>query len=206
MFNIIKYFSKTEDNKIKKKQIISVRNPNNGDLASNISPDIFEKEFLPFLDLKSLLNLRISSTELYSLVNKFFEDNPKAKELGVVALPKGSNLSVVGDNVVHRKYPKPTLFNGVEPLYGKPVSVTNDDIQKSFKLKNTFFSNEQEAKEHIKKQTKTDDWDQIIEKPYLGNVTLTDDITLAKMKKDKHGFNEQMSIQDTQEHDIKICP
>ncbi|MFO3441658.1 hypothetical protein SC614_05520 [Legionella pneumophila serogroup 1] len=105
MWKILKLSSNAKNSKTgeskKSKQIISVSKPNNGELTSGISPDIFEKEFLPFLDLKSLLNLRLSSTELYSLVTQFLGKNPKAKDLGVLALPKGSKLFAVGDNVVY---------------------------------------------------------------------------------------------------------
>lgn len=210
MWKFLKSISNPENGKTggskKNKQIISVGQSNNGELTSNISPDIFQKELLPFLDLKSLLNLRLSSTELYSLVIKFLGDNPKAKDLGVLALPKGSKLFAVGDNVVHRKPAKSLIFDGADVFYGKEVKVSNDDIKKSFNSKTTFFSKKEDAQRYIEQQTKTNDYKMVMEKPHLGYVTLKDEVTLAKMKKEHDGFTEPMSIQDAQEQNVTISP
>ncbi|HAT7071956.1 TPA: hypothetical protein JAN90_04040 [Legionella pneumophila] len=210
MLNLLKSISKVENGKTvdskKSKQVIPVSKSNNGELTSNISPDIFQKELLPFLDLKSLLNLRLSSTELHSLVNQFLGNNPNAKELGVLALPKGSNLFAVGDDVVHRKPAKSLIFNGADVFYGKVVKVSDNDIKKSFNSKTTFFSKKEDAQRYIEQQTKKNEYDMTMETPHLGQVTLENEITLAKMKKEGNGFTEPMSIQDAQENNIKISP
>ncbi|ANN95866.1 TPA: hypothetical protein ACK8Z3_002845 [Legionella pneumophila] len=207
MWKILKLSSNAKNSKTgeskKSKQIISVSKSNNGELTSGISPDIFEKEFLPFLDLKSLLNLRLSSTELYSLVTQFLGKNPKAKDLGVLALPKGSKLFAVGDNVVYLKPPKSLIF---DDFYGKKVKVSNDDIKKSFSSKTTFFSKKEDAERYIEQQTKINDYKMVMEKPHLGYVTLKDKVTLAKMNKKDDGFTEPMSIQDAQEQNVTISP
>lgn len=57
MWKFLKSISNPENGKTgeskKSKQIISVSQSNNGGLTSNISPDIFQKELLPFLDLNA---------------------------------------------------------------------------------------------------------------------------------------------------------
>ncbi|KTD76329.1 hypothetical protein [Legionella waltersii] len=211
MWEFLKSISKAEKGKTgdskKNKQIILVRNTNNGDLTSKISLDILAKEFLLFLDLRSLLNLRLSSTELYRLVNQFLGNNPKAKDLGVVALPQGSQLFAVGDTVVHRKgVEKVTFFNGDDAFYGQEVKVSDADIKKSFNSKTTFFSKKEDAQGYIKKQTKTNNYDMVMHRPHLGCVTLKDEVTLAKLKKEHEVFTEQMSIQDAQEQNVTINP
>ncbi|HAT6367279.1 TPA: hypothetical protein JBJ93_10910 [Legionella pneumophila] len=209
MWKFLKSISNPENGKTgeskKSKQIISVSQSNNGGLTSNISPDIFQKELLPFLDLKSFLNLRLSSTELFSLVTHFLGNNPKAKDLGVLALSKGSNFFTVGDNVVYQKPATSLFFDGAAVFYGKEVKVSDDDIKKSFNSNTKFFSKKGDAQRYIQKETKTNDYELVMEKPHLGYVTLKE-VTLAKMKKDHDGFTEPMSIQDAQEQIVTINP
>ncbi|MFG0196103.1 lpg0796 family Dot/Icm T4SS effector, partial [Legionella pneumophila] len=168
-----------------------------------IQKEVLLNELFPFLDLKSLLRVRTLSRELFDLVNLYLEKEVNAKKIGVIALSKDSKFYAVGKGVAH-KVRSDSIWNAIFNDGLQDVEPTLANIIDSFIAGATLFKSKETAKEKINSQTFFGKNQALYIKPYLAEVTIKKDATLAKLDRDGLRYNtEKMSIQHINESCIE---
>ncbi len=154
---------------------------------STVPKEVLIDDLFPFLDLNTLINLRATSKELYHFVNIFLKIERNAKIIGLTVLYKDSHFYAVGKNVAYKVF-SDSIWDAILNDSFKNIDVTPDDIRNSFSSGVTLFKSEKAAKEKIKRETST--FNQVLyEKPCLASVNLQEDVILAKLERDKIGYN-----------------
>ncbi|KTC96446.1 F-box protein [Legionella erythra] len=167
-----------------------------------IPKEVLVDDLFPFLDLKTLLRLRSVSKEFRDSVNLFLKIEANAKELGIFALYKGSQFYAVGENVAH-KVASDSIWDAIFNDGMLDIDVTPSHISKSFSSRVTLFKSEKTAKAKVNSQTSYGKNMMLYSRPYLANVNLDENVVLAKLDKDKAGYNPDiMTIQKLGKCDI----